>query len=48
MILESDTGLRGENFIFVLDKARLPLLEAMIQSLANHVVGQDAWFVEKI
>ena len=48
VILESDTGLRGENFIFVLDKTRLHVLEAMIQSLSKHVVGQDAWFVEKI
>jgi len=48
VVLETDTGLRGENFIFVLDKNRLHVLEAMVQSLSHHVVGQDPCFVEKI
>jgi len=46
--IETDTGLVGENYVFSLNKARLTVFEAMIQSLIQFVVGQSPLFVEKI
>ena len=44
--LETDEGLTGENYIFSLNSDRLVVFDAMIKSLARHVVGKDPHYVE--
>jgi len=39
--IETDGGVVGEGFVFSLNGARLAVLEYMIASLAQHVVGRD-------
>lgn len=46
--IETDTGLVGENYIFTLNKTRLGVFEAMIQSFEPLLIGQNPMFVEKI
>lgn len=46
--IETECGLVGENYIFALNKARLEVFEGMIRSLAQHVVGENALYVERI
>ncbi len=46
--IETDTGLVGENYVFALNKARLPVFEAMINSLEPFLIGQNPVYVEKI
>jgi L-alanine-DL-glutamate epimerase-like enolase superfamily enzyme len=46
--IETECGYVGENYIFALNKARLDVFEGMIKSLAQHVVGENALYVERI
>ena len=46
--IETDTGLTGENYVFALNKKRLVVFEAMINSLTPFLIGQNPVYVEKI
>jgi len=46
--LDTDEGLSGEAYNFTMNAVRLDVLQAMIESLAPHVVGKDPSDVEKI
>jgi L-alanine-DL-glutamate epimerase-like enolase superfamily enzyme len=46
--LETDAGLTGEGYVFSLSALRLDVMEAMIQSLEHHVIGQDPHDVERL
>ncbi len=46
--LETDEGFSGEAYNFTMNAVRLDVLQAMIESLAPHVVGKDACDVEGI
>nr|WP_320136629.1 mandelate racemase/muconate lactonizing enzyme family protein [uncultured Amphritea sp.] len=46
--IETDTGLVGENYVFALNKSRLVVFEAMINSLTQFLIGQNPLYVEKI
>ncbi len=46
--IETECGYVGENYIFALNKSRLDVFEGMIMSLAQHVVGENALYVERI
>mgnify|MGYP000356716407 CR=1 FL=1 len=46
--IETDTGLVGENYVFALNKDRLTVFEAMINSLTQFLIGHNPLFVEKI
>jgi len=46
--IETDIGLVGENYVFTLNKARLTVFEAMINSLTQFLIGQNPLYVEKI
>jgi L-alanine-DL-glutamate epimerase-like enolase superfamily enzyme len=46
--LETDEGFSGEAYNFTMNAVRLDVLQAMIESLALHVVGRDAFDVEGI
>lgn len=48
VVLETDSDLVGESYLFALNRDRLPAFDAMINSLAQFVVGQDPVYVEKI
>ncbi|TNE96934.1 MAG: mandelate racemase/muconate lactonizing enzyme family protein [Bacteroidetes bacterium] len=48
VMIETDTGLVGENYVFALNKARLTVFEAMISSLTQFLIGQNPLYVEKI
>ncbi|MCK5366057.1 MAG: mandelate racemase/muconate lactonizing enzyme family protein, partial [Gammaproteobacteria bacterium] len=39
--LDTDEGFSGEAYNFTMNAARLDVLQAMIESLAPHVVGRD-------
>ena len=46
--IETDAGLVGENYVFALNKDRLTVFEAMINSLTQFLIGQNPLYVEKI
>jgi L-alanine-DL-glutamate epimerase-like enolase superfamily enzyme len=46
--LDSDEGISGEAYNFTMNAVRLDVLQAMIESLAPHVVGRDACDVESL
>jgi L-alanine-DL-glutamate epimerase-like enolase superfamily enzyme len=46
--LDTDEGTSGEAYNFTMNAARLDILQAMIESLAPHVVGRDPHAVEGI
>ncbi len=46
--LDTDEGISGEAYNFTMNAARLDILQAMIESLAPHVVGRDPRDVEGI
>lgn len=46
--LDTDEGLSGEAYNFTMNAVRLDVLQAMIESLARHLVGKDPSDVEKI
>jgi len=48
VVIETECGLVGENYIFALNKARLEVFEGMIRSLSQYVIGQNALYVERI
>lgn len=48
VFLDSDEGLSGEAYNFTMNAVRLDVLQAMIESLAPHVVGKDPRDVEGI
>ena len=46
--IESDEGLNGEAYNFTMNAVRLDVIQAMIESLAPHLIGKDARDVESI
>ncbi|GMQ75000.1 MAG: mandelate racemase/muconate lactonizing enzyme family protein [Gammaproteobacteria bacterium] len=46
--LDSDEGTSGEAYNFTMNAVRLDILQAMIESLAPHVIGRDPHDVEAI
>ncbi len=44
--LESDQGLAGEGYLFILNGARLAANHEMVESLADFYVGKDPYFAE--
>ena len=46
--LEGEDGISGEAYNFTMNAVRLDILQAMIESLAPHVVGRDARDIESV
>jgi L-alanine-DL-glutamate epimerase-like enolase superfamily enzyme len=46
--LDSDEGISGEAYNFTMNAVRLDVLQAMIESLAPHVIGRDPRDVESL
>lgn len=48
VFLETDEGVTGESYVFILNPRRLRVLEEMILSLSGDIIGEDPHYTERM